>query len=185
MTMRGLARALNICRRTICEAQLVAICLASICCMAFVSQPCGIMLKMKSSRHNLFCNRSICFPPQPKPIYRQHAASALHQKQPKNKLLRLQDTEDVILALLEKKKTLTLSEQKALERRILQLTTDYLYLTARFTHSYERLTDACERMRRYGLFPLPNKHYTKKYSLFRNLINYSWGRKVILATMLK
>ena len=118
-------------------------------------------------------------------FYRQHAASALHQKQPKNKLLRLQDTEDVILALLEKKKTLTLSEQKALERRILQLTMDYLYLTARLTHSYERLTDACERMRKYGLFPLPNKHYTKKYSLFRNLINYSWGRKVILATMLK
>ena len=74
------------------------------------------------------------------------------------------------------------AERAAMERRIAQLSMDYLYNTARLTHSYSHLNDACERLRRRGLFPLPDKKYTRKYSLFRKMSKNAIGRRLIIAT---
>ena len=117
-------------------------------------------------------------------FYRQHKASVLHQHDKRSCIQRLENTEKVILHLQEQLNTLPQSKQFALQRRIAQLSMDHLYNTARLTHSLSRLEETCERLRAYGLFPLPEKNYTAKYRVFQRLCKSSWGRRIIIATTL-
>ncbi|MDY4952448.1 MAG: glycosyltransferase family 2 protein, partial [Prevotella sp.] len=68
----------------------------------------------------------------------------------------------------------------ALERRIAQLTMDYLYNTIKLTHSRRHLEETMERLRDRGLYPLPDKNYTRKYQLFRKAIDTKLGRDTML-----
>ena len=52
--------------------------------------------------------------------------------------------------------------------------------TNSMTHSMDKLNEAVDKLRELGLFPLPDKHYTAKYSLFRRLVNYKAGRYMLL-----
>lgn len=61
-------------------------------------------------------------------------------------------------------------QRPALERRIAQLTMDHVYNTMRYTHHYTYLSQTLTALRRQGLYPFPNKHYTRKYTLFRVLV---------------
>lgn len=61
-------------------------------------------------------------------------------------------------------------QRPALERRIAQLTMDHVYNTMRYTHHYAYLSQTLTALRRQGLYPFPNKHYTRKYTLFRALV---------------
>lgn len=62
------------------------------------------------------------------------------------------------------------AQRPALERRIAQLTMDHVYNTMRYTHHYTYLSQTLTALRRQGLYPFPNKHYTRKYTLFRTLV---------------
>lgn len=62
------------------------------------------------------------------------------------------------------------TQRPALERRIAQLTMDHVYNTMRYTHHYAYLSQVLTVLRRQGLYPFPNKHYTRKYTLFRALV---------------
>lgn len=62
------------------------------------------------------------------------------------------------------------AQRPALERRIAQLTMDHVYNTMRYTHHYAYLSQTLTALRRQGLYPFPNKHYTRKYTLFRSLV---------------
>ena len=116
-------------------------------------------------------------------FYRQHRQSVTSQKNPKDISLRLSNIESVLLHLQSLLDTIPESEKKALSRRIAQLTMDYLYNVIHLTHSYHHLENAIQRMKKYNLYPLPDKHYTRKYDVFRKMIQSSIGRRILLATI--
>ena len=117
-------------------------------------------------------------------FYRQHKLSIMHRKGKRDVIQRLENTESVIFYLQSRLQTLPQSKHVALQRRIAQLTMDYLYNTARLTHCLSKLDETCERLHEHGLFPLPNKDYTSKYQLFQKLSKHRWGRRIIIAATL-
>lgn len=98
-------------------------------------------------------------------FYRQHSKSATHNKQLIDR--RLDDTYKVICRLNNNLDHLPKEAQLAMQRRIAQLSMDYLYNTLILTRSRKRLQQNINALATEGLFPLPRKHYTMKYSLFR------------------
>lgn len=61
-------------------------------------------------------------------------------------------------------------QRAALDRRIAQLTMDHVYNSMRYTHDYAYVCQTLAKLKACGLYPFPNKHYTRKYSLFRHLV---------------
>lgn len=61
-------------------------------------------------------------------------------------------------------------QRAALDRRIAQLTMDHVYNSMRYTHDYAYVCQTLAGLKACGLYPFPNKHYTRKYSLFRHLV---------------
>ena len=57
---------------------------------------------------------------------------------------------------------------------------DYLYNVIRQTKSSIYLEHRVEELRRKGLFPLPDRDYTRKYTWFRRLSNSRKGRALLL-----
>lgn len=118
-------------------------------------------------------------------FYRKRNDSIVHKKEDKrHNLKRLADTEKVIFHLQAKSDYLPENERIALNRRIAQLTMDYLYNTIILTRSSKHLEDAIKRLHNKGLFPLPEKKYTKKYLMFAKAINSKLGRKLMLFYLL-
>ena len=92
----------------------------------------------------------------------------------RNKLIELDDMERSIIRLHD------MAENAALNRRVAQLTMDYLYQIIISTHSSVQLEKRIKRLEKFGLFPLPNKNYTKKYQLFRFLTKHPLCRKALI-----
>lgn len=103
--------------------------------------------------------------------YRQRNGSVIHQKTNADKDKRIGDTLNVIAQLQAVQKSLDdEGKREALDRRINQLAMDCLYNVARLTKSRSRLNQAKHALAKQGLYPLPDKRYTLKYSLFRKII---------------
>lgn len=115
--------------------------------------------------------------------YREHHASAIHQKDEKNVLKRLEDNKTVILHLHQMADHLPINDQLALQRRVAQLTMDYLYNIIMLTRSNKMLNEQIEKLHAEGLFPLPKANYSKKYVWFRRLTNTRLGRTILLHTL--
>ena len=115
--------------------------------------------------------------------YREHHASAIHQKDKKNVLKRLEDNKTVILHLHHMADHLPINDQHALQRRVAQLTMDYLYNIIMLTRSNKMLNEQIEKLHAEGLFPLPKANYSKKYVWFRRLTKSSIGRRLLLHTL--
>lgn len=96
---------------------------------------------------------------------------------------RLNDLESVITKLYYKAGTLPMAERLAMQRRVDQLTMDYLYNIMRLTRSADALKERIERLEKLGQFPLPRRNYTAKYSIFTAMVNSRLGRRVLLATI--
>ncbi|MGI6243043.1 MAG: glycosyltransferase family 2 protein [Prevotella sp.] len=116
-------------------------------------------------------------------FYRKRDNSTMTKHNRRHTVKRLNDTLSVILRLKEMTDRVPRTERQALNRRIAQLSMDYLYNTIKLTHSNKHLNVAIKTLRQYGLYPLPNKKYTRKYTVFRNLIGHSFGRRLLLATI--
>ncbi|MBQ9676933.1 MAG: glycosyltransferase family 2 protein [Prevotella sp.] len=116
-------------------------------------------------------------------FYRQHNTSAIHQHDEENKQKRLEDSLNVILHLHQLSDKLPVNERLALQRRIAQLTMDYIYNTIMLLHSQKALDNALSVLRDKGLFPLPDKGYTKKYTWFRRMANSNIGRAILLHSL--
>ena len=112
--------------------------------------------------------------------YRQHSKSLTGSRTPRKVMTRLTNHFDTICRLHYIGERLPEAAKMAMRRRVAQLSMDYLYNTARLTHSIDKLNEATGKLRELGLFPLPDKHYTAKYSLFRRLVNYKAGRYLLL-----
>ena len=93
---------------------------------------------------------------------------------------RLDDTEQIIYKLKHKADTLPEMERVAMNRRVAQLTMDYIYRIITQTKSRNYLTHKIEELRKEGLYPLPEKDYTAKYSWFRRLSNSQTGQNILL-----
>lgn len=115
--------------------------------------------------------------------YRQHEASAIHQDDERNKEKRLKDNLQVICHLHLVADRLPNNERLALNRRVAQLTMDYIYNVIMLCHSQKALNEAIETLHQKGLFPLPDRNYTAKYTWFRRMTNSSIGRTLLLHTL--
>lgn len=99
--------------------------------------------------------------------YRERTDSITKSRDVAHLKRRLDDTFSVISQLGGMAKALDGIKQTALQRRVAQLSMDYLYNTILLMP--KQLRQSAEKLRSIGLFPLPKGSYTIKYSLFRYL----------------
>lgn len=70
---------------------------------------------------------------------------------------------------------LPIDERLAVERRVAQLTVDYLVSVVKDARSSRQLKARIGQLERKGLFPLPDKKYNRKYTILSKLLN----RKIV------
>ncbi len=115
--------------------------------------------------------------------YRQHQGSVVHKKDDASKEKRLGDTISVIRSLNRQADRLPTNDRIAMQRRVAQLTMDYIYNIIILTHSRQELDKRLEELYNEGLFPLPDRDYSQKYKWFRKMTNSSLGRTILLNTL--
>jgi hypothetical protein len=115
--------------------------------------------------------------------YRQHAASAVHQTDGEHIAMRLDQNLTVIRHLNQLTDRLPAADKPGIQRRVAQLTMDYLYNTIVLTRSSTLLAQRIEQLSAEGLFPLPDKDYSAKYSWFRRIVNSEKGRRFLIAIL--
>lgn len=116
-------------------------------------------------------------------FYRKRKESITIKKDKKHILKRLNDTERIIFHLYDMAATLPAIDGTALARRVAQLTMDYIFNIIRLTHSGKQLHERIDRLKKRGLYPLPDHDYTKKYKWFRKMTNSEMGLKILLRTL--
>ena len=75
------------------------------------------------------------------------------------------------------------NDKLAMQRRVAQLTMDYIYQVILQKRSLQALNDNLEILRQEGLFPLPDHDYSQKYKWFRRMLNTSVGRAMLFHTL--
>lgn len=115
--------------------------------------------------------------------YRQHSASAVSRRDEAAVCRRLDDTHTVIMRLHRLEDRLPRPERVALQRRVAQLTMDYLYNTIMLTRSAAVVDSRINELHGAGLFPLPARPYSAKYTWFRRLVGSAIGRRLLLHTL--
>lgn len=113
-------------------------------------------------------------------LYRSHNTSAIHQSHSQKTAKRLNDTEKVIFHLKHICERLPIHQQPAFQRRIAQLTMDYLYEMIILKESKDEIRSRIDSLIKKELFPLPNRHYTTTYTLFRWLTNTPIGLRLLI-----
>ena len=109
-------------------------------------------------------------------FYRDNKNSVSHQYHKEKIQLRMDNSMEVLLHLQQLLDKIPVAERQALNRRIAQLTMDYLYNNIRLNPSLISLNKCIKQLRSHGLYPLPDKDYTKKYTMFRKAISTYLGR---------
>jgi len=112
--------------------------------------------------------------------YRENPKSVTHQMDSERITLKMDNNLEVILHLQKLLDKIPPAERQALNRRIAQLTMDLLVNNIRLKHSLIALNRAIKELRKYGLYPLPDKEYTKKYTMFRKMVGTYAGRMALL-----
>lgn len=129
------------------------------------------LLVLRAER--LFCGDCAAY------YYRQRPDSITNRRDTDFLERKLEDVERIIFHLKEVADHLPRAEKLAMERRVAQLTMDYLYNIIRTTHDKKHLNAAIGRLMKRNLYPLPDKDYSKKYRLFRRLIATKVGRAML------
>jgi len=75
------------------------------------------------------------------------------------------------------------NDQLAMERRVAQLTMDYLYNIIVQTRSLSITLQHIQVLRAEGLFPLPNRSYTSKYLWFRHMTSTRLGLALLVKAL--
>lgn len=115
--------------------------------------------------------------------YRVREGSITHSQTAESKAKRLDDTMQILFRLQHSAHECPEAQRKGLERRVAQLSLDYLVKVIRLTRSMRKLNEAISLLAEHGLYPLPNNHYTKKYTLFKRLVENKAGRLLLLAAI--
>lgn len=122
----------------------------------------------------------VCEAPLTAYYYRPRETSLTGKRDMEAITRRMADGERVLRELKELTYTLPDGDKVAICRRVAQLTMDYLYNIITLTHSSEALEEAILRLRDRGLFPLPQKNYTAKYTAFRLATATKLSRKLLI-----
>lgn len=93
---------------------------------------------------------------------------------------RLNDFKDILKRLHIAADRMPIDDKTALQRRVAQLTMDYIYQVIRQTRSRKQLESEIKELTRLSLFPLPNQAYTTKYTWFRRMSATSVGRALLM-----
>lgn len=115
--------------------------------------------------------------------YRERTTSATGMGTTRSNLQRLNDTKGVILRLKKLADRMPTADRVAMQRRTAQLTMDYIYNVIVMTRSSHYLERKIGELSKAGLFPLPNRGYTTKYTWFRRMTNSRVGRAMLLRTL--
>ena len=113
-------------------------------------------------------------------FYRMREDSIVTKNNLRHCIKRLCDLKGVIKRLNYVADHRPIDDRTALQRRIAQLTMDYLYQIIIQTKSRHYLERKVSVLRSEGLFPLPDQDYTQKYTWFRRLMGYAVGRSVLM-----
>lgn len=112
-------------------------------------------------------------------FYRQRAGSITQTPTPEQWRRRIADTESVLSTLSAIASTLNGTPRLAMQRRTAQLTMDHLYHILRFSKTATEVETHVKRLSENGFLPLPDKHFTLKYSLFRLATASALGRRLL------
>lgn len=115
--------------------------------------------------------------------YRDNGASMLHKTDLHSKVKRIDDNLNVIYRLFDKSHNIPTSDSIAMQRRVAQLTMDYIYNLIVTTRSASFVNRKLNELRAKGLFPLPDKEYTAKYKWFRRMTSSKVGLAVLIRTL--
>lgn len=116
-------------------------------------------------------------------MYRHRPQSITTAKDKRSIVKRLNDTQHVITRLHSLAHTLPHNDRMAMQRRVAQLTMDYIYNIIVQTGDEQYLYKRLEELRRQNLYPLPDKDYTAKYKWFRRMTNSRLGLTILLRTL--
>ncbi len=115
--------------------------------------------------------------------YYKHSGTITTHADERSKEKRFNDIRGVLTRLNYLTDRVPQNDRVALQRRVAQLTMDYIYQVIVQQRSRQALNSCLEDLRKDGLFPLPDRDYTKKYKWFRKMTNSSLGRTILLNTL--
>ena len=116
-------------------------------------------------------------------FYRRRQQSITGTADVRTVVRRLADKRQVISRLSAMADTLPNNDRLALQRRVAQLTMDYIYTIIIETRSRHFLDRKLASLRSEGLFPLPDRHYTTKYTWFRRMTHSSLGLSLLMRAL--
>ena len=116
-------------------------------------------------------------------FYYKHQGSITTHDDHDSKVKRFNDIKGVLFRLQYLCDRVPQIDRIALQRRVAQLTMDYLYQVIVQQRSKEALDSCIEELTGKGLFPLPDRDYSQKYKWFRKMTNTRLGRVLLLNTL--
>lgn len=116
-------------------------------------------------------------------FYRQKPPTANGTQSIRSHIRRLEDSRSVIMRLKKIAVRLPAADKPAMQRYVALLTMDYIYNIIVTTGSSHYLERKIGELGKAGLFPLPDRNYTTKYTWFRRMANSRAGRAVLLKSL--
>ena len=116
-------------------------------------------------------------------FYYKHQGSITTHDDQDSKAKRFNDIKGVLDRLQYLCDRVPQTDRIALQRRVAQLTMDYIYQVIVQQRSKEALDTCIDELSSKGLFPLPDRDYSQKYKWFRKMTNTRLGRILLLNTL--
>ena len=116
-------------------------------------------------------------------FYYKHKGSITTHDDEESKAKRFDDIRGILDRLQYLCDRVPQADRIALQRRVAQLTMDYIYQVIIQLRSQQALNACINDLSSKGLFPLPDRDYTQKYKWFRRMSNFGIGRTILLETL--
>lgn len=107
--------------------------------------------------------------------YRVRMGSTMTNKTFEHRSMRLGNMQFMLLMLRNLSEEYSGKPKEALQRRVAQLTMDYIYQSIMLDHNWKRFAKRIEALKFFRFLPLPKKKYTRKYYYFTRLANVRIG----------
>lgn len=115
--------------------------------------------------------------------YYKHKGTITTHEDEESKAKRFDDIRGVLDRLQFLCDRVPQADRVALQRRVAQLTMDYIYQVIMQQRSQKALNACIDELSSKGLFPLPDRNYSQKYKWFRKMTNTRLGRTILLNTL--
>ena len=132
-----------------------------------------LVLKM----HNVYSTEAKAY------YYRKREGSVTHTESKEAKKKHIEDMLKVILNLKAIADRCDPLKKVSMDRRVAQLSMDFLINVIRMTKSRKQLTKAIDLLKQHELYPLPDENFTKEYTIFRYMIQKKAGQLILIAAL--